>query len=184
GPETFEAYMGFVNGHDAGIAYVDDRLSRILEELERLGIRDETAIIVSSDHGESIGELGMYFEHGNCCEGTTHVPLIIHWPGVTDTATSARTIDSLMYQLDLAPTVLDLAGVAIPERWDGISMAAAMRGNGYAPRDHLILGAGIYSYQRAVRTGQYRMIRTIHSGLYPYDALYLFNMVDDPYQTR
>lgn len=184
GPETFEAYMGFINGHDAGIAYVDDRLSRILEELERLGIRDETAIIVSSDHGESIGELGMYFEHGNCCEGTTHVPLIIYWPGITDTASSARTIDSLMYQLDLAPTVLDLAGIAIPERWDGISMAAAMRGNDYTPRDHLILGAGIYSYQRAVRTDQYRMIRTIHSGLYPYDALYLFDMVDDPYQTR
>jgi arylsulfatase A-like enzyme len=182
-PDTYENYMGFVDGHDAGIAYVDEKIGELLEELEHLGIRDETALIISGDHGESIGELGMYFEHGNCCEGTTHVPLIVHWPGVTDRQgipEASRVLDGLIYQVDLAPTVLEMLAIEPPARWDGISFAKALRGEPFTPRDYLILGAGIYSFQRAVRTPQYRLIRTIHSGLYPYDPLYLFDMQADP----
>jgi arylsulfatase A-like enzyme len=180
-PDTFENYMGFVDGHDAGIAYVDEQIGVLLEVLQELGIRDETAIIVSGDHGESIGELGMYFEHGNACEGTTHVPLIISWPGGFD---DQRIVDGLMYQVDLAPTVLELAGLEVPEHWDGISFAPAIRGEDFNARDHLIVGTGIYSFQRAVRTSRYRLIRTIHPGLYPYDPLYLFDMQADPGQTQ
>ncbi|WP_165423408.1 sulfatase family protein [Ktedonosporobacter rubrisoli] len=186
-PDTYENYKGFVDGHDAGIAYIDEKLGTILEALEKLGVRDETAIIVGSDHGESIGELGMYFEHGNACEGTTHVPLIIYWPGITDQAersVESRAIDTLMYQLDLAPTMLDLLGMELPTNWDGISLASQVRGSVGPTRDHLVLGCGIYSFQRAVRTERYRLIRTIHSGLYPYEPLYLFDMQNDPYQTQ
>lgn len=185
--DTYEAFTGFVDGHDAGIAYVDEQIGRLLKSLEQLGIREETAIIVTADHGESVGELGMYFEHGNCCEGTTHIPLIIYWPGSTDRseiASARRMIDGLIYQLDLAPTVLDLLGMEIPRRWDGTSFAAAVRGELFSERDHLILGTGIYSFQRAVRTERYRLIRTIHSGLFPYDPLYLFDMQADPQQRQ
>jgi choline-sulfatase len=181
-PDTYENYMGFVDGHDAGICYVDEKVGEILEELDKLGIREETAIIVSGDHAESIGELGMYFEHGNCCEGTTHIPLIIHWPGVTK---EKRVFEGLLYNVDLAPTVLELCGIEVPSNWDGRSFARALRGEEeFAPRDHLVLGAGIYSHQRAVRTPRYRLIRTIHPGLFPYDPLYLFDMIEDPNQTR
>jgi choline-sulfatase len=180
-PDNYETYLGFLDGHDACTAYVDEKIGELLEELEKLGIAGETAIIISSDHGESIGELGMYFEHGNCCEGTTRVPLIIHWPGITD---GERSDDSLIYQLDLVPTVLDLLHIEIPGNWDGASFAARIRGEPHEPRSHLVLGNGIYSFQRAVRTSRYRLIRTIHSGLYPYEPLYLFDMQTDPNQTR
>ncbi|GAC1392889.1 MAG: sulfatase [Ktedonobacteraceae bacterium] len=185
-PDTYENYIGFVDGHDAGIAYVDEQLAILLAMLEQLGVRDETALIISSDHGESIGELGMYFEHGNACEGTTHVPLIIHWPGITRVSDVAehRVKDGLLYQVDLAPTVLEMLGIPVPAYWDGKSFASALRGEACSTRDHLILGAGIYSFQRAVRTSQYRLMRTIHSGLYPYEPLYLFDMQADPYQTQ
>ncbi len=180
-PETFETYLGFLDGYDSGIAYVDDAIAMLLEELDRLGVRDETAIIVGGDHGEAIGELGMYFEHGNCCEGVTRVPLIVNWPGMA----GRGTVDALAYQLDLPPTVLELLGMDVPSGWDGQSLAAAVRGDGVPPgRDHLILGAGIYSYQRAVRTPRYRLIRTIHPGLFPYDPLYLFDLAADPGQTH
>jgi choline-sulfatase len=184
-PDTRETLTGFVDGHDAGIAYVDEQIGRVVVLLEHLGIREETAIIVSSDHGESVGELGMYFEHGNCCEGTTHVPLLVHWPGMTDRPDmppTRRSIDGLIYQVDLAPTVLELLGMEVPTRWDGSSFAPAVQGKSFAGRDHLILGTGVWSFQRAVRTERYRLIRTIHSGLYPYDPLYLFDTQSDPQQ--
>lgn len=180
-PDTPERLQGFFNGHDAGIAYVDDQLGRVLETLERLGIREETAIIVGADHGESIGELGMYFEHGNACEGTTHVPLIISWPGQKQ---QGQVIEGLLYQLDLPPTVLDLLGMELPQNWDGVSCASAVRGEAWQGRDFLVNGSGIYAFQRAVRTARYRLIRTIHSGLYPYDPLYLFDLQEDPHQRQ
>ncbi len=186
-PDNYETYMGFIDGHDAGIAYVDEKIGDLLQMLERLGVRDETAIIISADHGESIGELGVYFEHGNACEGTTHVPLIVYWPSMTDRQSisgTSRVVDGLLYQLDLAPTVLDLLGIEVPSRWDGVSFAKAVHGEAFTPRDYLVLGTGIYSFQRAVRTPHYRLIRTIHSGLYPYDPLYLFDMEIDPNQTQ
>jgi arylsulfatase A-like enzyme len=179
GPDTWDRYLAFLDGYDAGIAYVDDCVGRLLEALERIGVRDETAIIVSADHGESIAELGLYFEHGNCCEGTTRVPLVIHWPGKTG---GGRVLDRLMYQLDLPPTVLELLGMEIPAGWDGRSFAAAFDGNDDVGRSHLVVGTGIFSFQRAVRSQSHRMIRTIHSGLYPYDDLYLFDLAADPGQ--
>src|SRR6202022_1358468 len=60
----------------------------------------------------------------------------------------------------------------------------AVQGQSFAARDHLILGTGAWSFQRAVRTPRYRLIRTIHSGLYPYDPLYLFDMQADPNGAR
>ena len=180
-PDTHENFMGFIDGHDAGIAYVDEKIGEILAELDRLGVRDDTAIIVSADHAESIGELGMYFEHGNCAEGTTHVPLIIHWPNKTR---GRKVVDGLIYQLDLCPTILDMLGLEQPKHWDGQSFAGALRGEQFGGRENLILGCGIFSYQRAVRSPRYRLIRTIHAGLYPYEPLYLFDMQSDPNQTK
>lgn len=181
-PDNWENYLGFLNGYDAGIAYVDEKVGELLEELDRLGVREETAVIVSSDHGESIAELGMYFEHGNCTEGTTRVPLVMSWPGLTE---ARGSLGGLTYQLDLPPTVLELLGMEVPEGWHGQSFAGALEAErrDWSPREHLVLGTGIYSFQRAVRTGRYRLIRTIHPGLLPYDNLYLFDTQEDPHQT-
>ena len=177
GPDTWQRYLQFLEGYDAGIAYVDEKVGDLLGELERLGVREETAIIVSADHGESVGELGLYFEHGNAAEGTTRVPLVIQWPG----GARGRTLEGLWYQLDLPPTVVERVGLQVPTGWDGRSFAAALDGDlSTAGRDHLVLGCGIYSFQRAVRTEQYRLIRTIHSGCYPYDPVYLFDVQADP----
>jgi arylsulfatase A-like enzyme len=173
GPDTWERFLQYLEGYDAGIAYVDEKVGDLLDELERLGVREETTVIVSADHGESVGELGMYFEHGNATEGTTRVPLIVQWPG----GARGQTLDGLWYQLDLSPTVIDRLGLPVPAGWDGRSFARALDGDRSTPaRDHLVVGSGIYSFQRAVRTERYRLIRTIHSGCYPYER--------DPFQEQ
>ena len=179
--ETYEAYLGFLDGYDAGIAYVDDTVGALLEELDRLGVRDETAIIVGGDHGEAIGELGMYFEHGNCCEGVTRVPLIVNWPGMA----GRGTVDALAYQLDLPPTVLDLLGMDVPSGWDGQSLAAAVRGDGVPPgQDHLILG--VWDLLLPARGAHAAVPAYPHdpSGTIPHAPLYLFDMAADPGQTH
>lgn len=180
-PAAWATYSEFVNGYDAGIVQVDREIARVVDRIERLGIRDETMIVISADHGESIGELGMYFEHGNCSEGTSKVPLIINWPAAIPAGT---VVDDLMYQLDLPPTILDLLDMPVPTGWDGCSVVPSLSGINADARDHLVLGTGIYSFQRAIRTDRYRLIRTLHSGLFPYEPLYLFDIQTDPMQRR
>ncbi len=170
-----------VNGYDGAVLYADRCVGEVLDLLGRLGIEDETVVILSSDHGEAIGELGMYFEHGNATEGVTHLPLIIRWPGLTR---GGRRNDALVYQLDLCPTLTEMLGLPTPQRWDGESFAAALQGQQFEGRPYLVCGCGIYSFQRAVRTPQWRLIRTIHAGCYPYEPLYLYNMEGDANQTH
>ena len=71
----------FVDGYDCGIAYADQHVGKLLQALEQTGVLDDLAIIVSSDHGENMGELGIYGEHATADRITTRIPLIVRWPG-------------------------------------------------------------------------------------------------------
>lgn len=171
-------YISFVNGYDAGLRFVDDAVAEILQSLERAGVREDTAIIVSGDHGEAVGEQGMYFEHGNSSEGIAHIPLIIDWPGMP----GGVVADGITQNLDLPATMVDLLGIDKPAKWEGNSFADALRGKDYLGREYTIWGCGIYSFQRAVRTKDWLFVRTLHCGNYPHEPVMLYNIKDDPWQ--
>ena len=74
-------FRALIDEYDTGVWYADRFFGRLTEILKEQGIYEDTAIIVSSDHGEDLGELGSYCEHGQADEVVTHIPLIIKWPG-------------------------------------------------------------------------------------------------------
>ena len=78
---TMEDLRQMIDGYDTGIKYVDDQLGVVFQKLKEAGIWEETAIIISADHGENMGELGIYGEHGTADQITTRVPFIVKWPG-------------------------------------------------------------------------------------------------------
>lgn len=174
-----------VNGFDGAIAYWDHHFGRLLATLEELGIADDTAIVVSADHGEAFGEHGMYAEHGLATESVQRIPLVVYWPGVTDALPAeARRNDDLLYNIDLAPTLCDLLGLDAPEGWQGASFAGAVRGEETDSRPYLVLGHGAHTYQRAVRTRDHLYIRTYHPGCFKTAWEQLYDVTDDPYLTR
>lgn len=175
-----EEFKQMCDGYDAGITRVDDAIARLLRILEEAGVRDETAVIVSADHGEALGEQGMFFEHGNAGEGVAHVPLVVDWPGLA----GGQVSDAPIAQLDLPATVLELLGVERPELWEGQPFSPALRGDAFPGRDHLIWGCGIYAFQRAVRTRDWLFVRTLHPGCFPHDPLMLFDMNADSWQQQ
>ena len=72
------------DGYDTGVRYADDHIGRWLNALADVGVLDETAVMVSSDHGETLGELGTYCDHHFADEHTSHVPMVLRWPGVAE----------------------------------------------------------------------------------------------------
>ena len=94
------------------VEMIDDGVGRILDRLEAMGVRDDTIIVFTSDHGDMMGEHGLFLKGFMHYRGTLQVPLIVDSPH----AAAGRT-DRLASSIDIAPTLLDLAGVA---EYDGI----------------------------------------------------------------
>ncbi|NEE03228.1 sulfatase family protein [Phytoactinopolyspora halotolerans] len=177
-------YEHLINGFDGTIMYWDHYFGQLLAALEEMGIADETAIIVSADHGESFGENGSYGEHGLANEPTHRLPLVVYWPGVTDQLPDdARRCDSLLYNIDLAPTLCEMLGFPVPDGWQGESFAAAIRGEQIGSREYLVFGHGAHTYQRAVRTRDHLYIRTYHPGAFRAEWEQLFDVTSDPHLT-
>src|SRR5205807_2097094 len=138
------------DGYDTGVRYADEWIGRILNALADLGVLDETAVIISADHGENLGELNIYGDHQTADQLTTRVPLVLRWPGIT-TAGGGRVGPALHYQIDFAATLIELVDGSVPSNWDGVSFARSLQAGEPAGRDYLVLSQGAWSCQRAVR---------------------------------
>ncbi|MGH2561547.1 MAG: sulfatase family protein [Thermomicrobiales bacterium] len=115
----------------AMIEQVDEQFGRILDALDRTGQRENTVIIFMSDHGEALGDHGLAHKGCRFFDGLTRVPLIWSWPG--HFAAGLRS-DALVGLLDVAPTLLELAGLPIPDRMQGRSLLPILTGQ--APPEH------------------------------------------------
>jgi choline-sulfatase len=174
-------FARLIDGYDGGISYMDRHVGEILRTLEELGIRDDVCLIVSADHGESMGEHGVYMEHANATESVHHIPLIIKAPGV---AKPGQTVDGFVYNVDVVATIVDLVGLPVPSGWDGASFLPALRSEPWEGREYLVMDHALYVCQRAVRDRRWYYVRTYHAGLYDFPDVALFDMDNDPYQTR
>jgi len=175
---SMDDYRQWIDGYDCGVAYADQWVGRILDKLEAQGLLDETAIIVTSDHGENLGELNVIGDHATADHITSRVPMILRWPGVT----GGRTDAGLHYQNDFAATIVELAGGEVPGHWDGAAFTDAFRAGRSAGRDHVVFGQCCWSCMRGVRFGDHAFIRTFHTGLKNLPERMLFNVVEDPHE--
>jgi arylsulfatase len=123
-PEEHDA-KGAQARYYAMIAQIDDQFGRILKALEETGQRENTAIIFTSDHGESLGDHGLMYKGCRFYEGLVRVPLIFSWPGkfIQDSQNN-----SLVEMLDLSATLLNLASVDLPDYLQGISLLPILFG--------------------------------------------------------
>jgi arylsulfatase A-like enzyme len=124
----------YVAQYDGEIAAVDAEVGRVLDALEASAVRDRTLVVLTSDHGESLGEHGYYFDHGeNLFDPSMRIPLVLAGPGVE----GGHRADVLATTLDLVPTLLDAAKVSYPKDLAGVSLLDAARGEGRGGRARL-----------------------------------------------
>lgn len=168
-----------IDGYDCGIRYADDHVGKILDALEKQGVLDETVIIVSADHGENYGELGIYAEHATADQGTCRIPMIIRWPGMQKGVAD----EGLYYNLDLLPTLAEMMNLGTSDLWDGKSFAPVLTDGKCCGRDYLVLSQCAHVCQRSVRWGDYLWMKTWHDGFHLFNKQMLFNLKNDPQET-
>ena len=128
--ETIAHYYGMVT-------LIDDAVGRILEALDRLGLAEHTVVVFGTDHGELLGDHGLWLKGPFLYESLIRVPYVWRLPGQFP---AGRVVSEVTSYLDFAPTVLELAGVAQDPLMQGASMAALLRGDtDEPPRDYAIV---------------------------------------------
>ena len=172
--DTLQEWKEVMDNYDCDILYMDREIGKILNWLKEHNMYQDTVILLTSDHGENMGELGIYSEHGTADEITTRIPMLIKWPGMHTGVAKA-----LHYSLDLLPTLAELLGNKPQPHWDGISYAETLRNGADRGREYLVVSQCSHVCQRAVRFDKYLYIRTYHDGYHLFPKEMLFDLEED-----
>ena len=162
----------------AHITLIDEHIGRILDKVNI----EDTLIIFSADHGELLGNHGLFYKNYMYDE-SLRIPLLIHEPSQKRSA----DINTLISQIDIMPTVLDLLNIDIPEWVQGNSMKKLIRGEVSEHRDHIyaeITGSGKDNnpYLLGYRTKEWLFTYEVYKGKFKDDGE-LYNLKEDPEQT-
>jgi arylsulfatase A-like enzyme len=117
GPVSEETAGELIRGYRACVSFVDAQVGRLLDELDRLGLADDTIVVLWGDHGWQLGEHGFWCKHTNF-EVAARVPLLIAAPGVE----AGRATSRLAEYIDIYPTLCDLAELPTPAHLQGRSL--------------------------------------------------------------
>ncbi len=146
-----------IAAYDSEIAFADRHVGKIVEKLKEEGLYDDTIFVITSDHGEAFNEHGFYF-HGQTLYNTVmNVPMIIRVPGWFP-----RQVEGPVSIIDIAPTVLDLMGVTIPQEFEGVNLSQVMLGRRPVPERPVFMELLPYTafpeHHRAVVYGDQKLI--------------------------
>ena len=146
--------------YDGGIRVADREVGKFVLLLDELGIADQTLVVVTSDHGEDLGERYSHYaaEHGHSLyDELVRVPLIIREPRRDR---SPRRISQTVRSVDVMPTILDMLGVAHPAG-DGLSLVPLMRGRDDGNRVALSHNLRFGPERLALRMDEFKLIRNV-----------------------
>ncbi len=178
--KTLDEVKAFMDAYDCGVKYADDNVKMLIDVLKEKGLYDDMAIIITSDHGENMGELGLYGEHATADHPCCNIPMIIKWPSMAKNHRDS----GLHLNIDLAPTVAELLGMEKCSNWDGKSYAKTLLEKEDCSYESVVLGQSAHVCQRSVRFGDYIYIRTVHGGYHMFEKEMLFDIKNDPHQTN
>lgn len=162
--EDYKSY--YVSQYDGAIRFVDDQIGLILKELERLGLKDNTLVVVSSDHGELLEEHNSFATHLGVFEECIRVPLVMRY---SKKMPADKVIDKQVRSIDIMPTILEVTGVKLPAAMDGQSLLPLAQGKQKETSPDVfsefyddIIG----EHRASVRGPQYKLVRRLTYELY------------------
>lgn len=166
----------------AGLVAVDENIGRVLDYLEQTGQLEDTAIVLSSDHGYFLGEWRL-FDKRLMHEPSIRVPMMVRY---SERVRAGQVSDAMVLDVDLAPTILDLAGVEIPKSMQGKSVLRAVGSHPEPWREEWLYD--YYEYPGAEMVKPHRGIRTrTHKLIHYYNdpqEFELYDLANDPGETH
>jgi Arylsulfatase A and related enzymes len=168
-----------INLYDGETAYMDRHLRSVFKALEP--VQDDTLVILTADHGEIMDEQLGFFDHHGLYEGNIHVPLIFYWPGKLP---RGKRVPGFVQNLDIAPTLLELAGIVDKDRMEGKSLLPTVFGLRDGNYEVLYFSEATWEVKRAIRTERWKLIDSIEQDPHGRPMQELFDLANDPTEQR
>ncbi|WP_308634173.1 sulfatase family protein [Paenibacillus silvisoli] len=165
--------------YDGSIAYMDICIQTLFTKLADMGLEEETLIVITSDHGETLYEHDCYFDHHGLYDATLVVPLILKFPGRLP---EGKRISSVSVISDIMPTVLDLLQVETETQYDGRNLNAFIDGTA-APSEEkteLYITECTWMRKHGWRTPEWKLICALEPDFHFKPEIELYNLIRDP----
>lgn len=192
-PREYQSYRGsdrkerLTSRYVGAIKHVDQQLGRLFRELKGRNLWDNTIVIITADHGESLTEHGIFFDHHGLYDVTIHVPLILRYPRISG---KAQRIKGFVQHTDLLPTILEALNIDAEKfHLDGTSLTPLIEHSVSGIRPFIYCEESYVQKKRAIRTERYKYIcatdgigycsycHKIHGG-----AEELYDLKHDPFE--
>lgn len=180
GPITDPEYVRALYNQET--RYLDDHLAELLGTVEDLGLTENTLVLAVADHGESMTEHGIFYEHHGLYDCVLHIPLIARLPGRI--RPGLRLPQTLQMQ-DVAPTVLEAAGLPIPDEMDGISFWPLLTGETEeGGTDRVVSLESSWQSKWSLREAGYKFILSRVPDFYGNPMRELYDLGKDPREEK
>ncbi len=163
--------------YEGAIAYMDACIQHIFTTVEELGIEEETLIVLTSDHGETLYEHECFFDHHGMYDNCLIVPLILKFPG--QLTEGKRITDTTVIQ-DITPTILELLGIETDIAFNGQSLARAIKGEELAPIAEFYITECTWMRKHGWRTPEWKLIQALEPDFHFKPEIELYHLVKDP----
>lgn len=178
GPFPKETAKTLRHAYFACVSFVDAQIGKVLDELKRLGLDNDTLVVLWGDHGYLLNDHGVFGKH-NHFEQALRAPLIVSVPKMKQ----AGVVSGPVEFIDIYPTVCELVGMPIPDGVQGRSQVKALlSGDSVRNAAYSVYGNPNGVFSRSIRTKQYRYIEWVRNGRREHQAL--FDYQTDPQETR
>jgi arylsulfatase A-like enzyme len=163
--------------YDGTVRWVDQQIGRLIDYLERNELMEDTMIVLTADHGHNFGEHGIFSDNSGLYDTSIHVPLVVHHP-----ENPAERVNGIVQHIDIVPTVLDYAGLEIPDD---------LRGNVLPAVHEFAFAETIEQTMAMIRTEDWKLIQTRKREQLESEYWYqedgefeLYNLNNDPSERR
>jgi len=163
--------------YDGAVAYMDAAIQSIFTALESKGILDETIVILTADHGETLYDHECWFDHHGMYDCVLHVPLIIRYPAAVP---AGKRVSGYCDHPDLTPTILELAGIEAPDTFDGKSLLPLARGEAASYDTEIYTTECTWMRKHGWRTPEWKLIVALEPDFHFKPPIELYNLVQDP----
>jgi arylsulfatase A-like enzyme len=163
--------------YDGAIAYMDACIANIFQTLASLGIEEETLVVITSDHGETLHDHDCFYDHHGLYDCTLVVPLVFRWPGKVPAGTRIPDYCQLK---DVMPTALDLMGIKSGIRFDGRSLVPWMTGKRRDPEPEFYITEATWMRKHGWRTPEWKLIHALEPDFHGKPEVELYNLIKDP----
>ncbi|CAM3931372.1 sulfatase [Lederbergia lenta] len=165
--------------YDGAVAYMDACIQNIFTTVETLGIEEETLIIITSDHGETLNEHGCWYDHHGLYEHNLVVPLILKYPGKLP---AGRRFSEFSFIKDLMPTVLELLEIKTEINFDGRNLISLITGSNesFSMESEFYITECTWMRKHGWRTPEWKLIRSLEPDIHFKPEIELYNIFTDP----